>query len=163
MSVDGRALRECLARFTSGVTVVTTRTPDGPHGLTVSAFTSVSLEPPLVLVSVNRTSRAAAHLENEPFCVNILGASQLDTALHFAGQRHDATAALSWEEPGDGPPRLRDCLGYLSCTPWARYDGGDHLLYLGEVRRLDFRDDDPLVLHRRQFHRLDDISRVTHI
>ncbi|AUG76138.1 oxidoreductase [Kitasatospora sp. MMS16-BH015] len=160
MSVDGSALRECLARFTSGVTVVTTRTPEGPHGLTVSAFTSVSLEPPLVLISVNRTSRAADFLRNNSFCVNILSASQLDLALHFAGQRPDPTAALCWEEPGDGPPRLRDSLAQLSCTPWARHDGGDHLLYLGEVRRLDFRDEEPLVVHRRQFHQLDDLSSV---
>src|SRR3954465_7893460 len=87
MAIHPRELRQCLGHFTTGVTVITCAGADGaPHGATVNAFTAVSLEPPLVLVSLDRRSRLCALLEAAPFTVNVLEASQKDLALHFAGR-----------------------------------------------------------------------------
>jgi flavin reductase (DIM6/NTAB) family NADH-FMN oxidoreductase RutF len=146
-------LRECLGHFATGVTVITVGGPGAVHGATVNAFTSVSLDPALVMVSLNRRSLLCERLEGSAFGVNILSADQRDLGLHFAGANHGASPAVEWDHLA-AAPRLQGCLGFLACSPWAGYDGGDHMLYVGEVQHFDHRDGEPLVFHRGAFRDL---------
>ncbi|MFI6934227.1 flavin reductase family protein [Streptomyces sp. NPDC050287] len=135
------ALRACMSRFATGVTVVSYATDSGPRGATMNSFTSVSAEPPLVLVSVARRARCHDQLADGPFCVNILGAEQEQLARLFAGA--SSTAEPRWAE-GARVPRLADPLAWVECEPWRAYDGGDHTLVLGRVTDLGHRDGDAL-------------------
>ena len=139
--------RGSLGRFATGVAVVTFDTEDSRHGITVNSFTSVSLNPPLVLVSIARTTKSHDALEGRPFTVNILGAEQQALASNFAGKPN---AEPLWVE-GDTAPRLAGVLSYFECKPWAAYDGGDHTLYLGEVMNFDYRSGDALGFVNGQF------------
>ena len=141
------SLRSCLGRFATGVVVVTFDTVDGPRGLTVNAFTSVSMEPPLILVSVSRQAKAHDLLHDRPFCVNVLGAEQEALALQFAG---GPDSPVTWVLTSVAP-RLSGVLAYLACTPWRAYDGGDHTLILGEVADYQYRDGDALAFHSSRF------------
>jgi flavin reductase len=134
-------LRAALGRFATGVAVVTFRGPDGPRGLTVNSFTSVSLTPPLVLVAVAK--RAASHdlLSVRSFCVNVMGAEQEALAMHFAG--HPTPRESPWVD-GTLSPRLAGALAHLDCSPWGNYEGGDHTLFIGEVADFGYRDGDAL-------------------
>lgn len=148
--LDLRALRGCLSQFATGVTVVSYRAEGEIRGATVNSFTSVSMDPPLIMVSLAHTSRAAAWLGRTPFVVNVLAATQLDIAMQFAGRpRHDLEVA--WVERSGVPPRLRAGVAWLECRPWAVYPGGDHLLFLGEVVRYDAHVREPLLFHRGEF------------
>ncbi|MGH3908086.1 MAG: flavin reductase family protein [Pseudonocardiaceae bacterium] len=148
-----RRLRDCLGHFATGVTVVTVQHGDVVHGATVSAFTSVSLDPPLVMVSLNRRSRMCERLAGAAFGVNILATHQRELALHFAGRHSVPGATVNWEK-SDQAPRLAGCVAYLDCSPWASHNGGDHVMYVGEVRHLDFGGGEPLVFHRGAFREL---------
>jgi flavin reductase len=149
---DPRHFRRCLGRFSTGVTVVTYRTADGLRGATMNSFTSVSLDPPLVLLSLARTAQACAALEATPFAINVLRADQMDVALQFAG-RAQPRLRIPWQPTGDAghPPALASTVATLICRPWRRYDGGDHVLQLGEVLRADLRDGEPLVFADGRF------------
>jgi len=144
---DPRKLRNTLGNFATGVTVLTYQSGDTYHGVTVNSFTSVSLDPPLVLVSMMRTSRALTYLLERPFAVNILADDQLTTALQFAG-KPDAGDPIEWVVD-DGAPRINGSLAYFQCTPWAGYDGGDHVLLLGRVQSYGQQDEtSPLLFYR---------------
>lgn len=134
-----QVLRGCLGRFATGVAVVTfDGFADGTakrHGLTINSFTSVSLDPPLVLVAIQRSVRAHALLHGRPFAVNVLGAEQRGLATHFAGRPH---ADPDWVE-GAHAPRLAGSVSWFECTPWTEHDGGDHTLFLGKVERFGHR------------------------
>ncbi|WP_228454418.1 flavin reductase family protein [Streptomyces alkaliphilus] len=150
-----RRFRDCLGRFATGVTVVTTEQGGGVHGATVGSFTSVSLDPPLVMVSLDRRSRICGLMTDaSSFGVNILAAHQQDLALHFAGRPLPVHTPVSWEPDAAGP-RLADCAAHLDCVPWAAYDGGDHVLHVGRVRSFTTRDAEPLIFHGGAFHLLD--------
>ncbi|MBC3191839.1 flavin reductase family protein [Pseudonocardia sp. C8] len=155
MAIDPKELRRCLGHFATGVTVITCHGEDGaPHGATVNAFTAVSLDPPLVLVSLDRRSRVCGLLESRPFTVNVLDAAQKELALHFAGRPNQE---VRWAaDSGCGAPRLDGTLAHISCTPWRAYDGGDHVLYLGEVQQFHIHPGRPLLFHSGQFHHLGD-------
>ncbi|MFF0144139.1 flavin reductase (DIM6/NTAB) family NADH-FMN oxidoreductase RutF [Amycolatopsis sulphurea] len=147
--LDARSLRGCLGQFATGVAVVTYDTDDGPRGATINSFTSVSMDPPLVLVSFARHTTAARLLGDRPFVVNVLAANQLDVALQFAGRPQEGLE-VPWS-PTAEVPRLRGTVAWLQCTPWATQDGGDHLLFLGEVVHHDSCRGDPLLFHKGQF------------
>jgi flavin reductase (DIM6/NTAB) family NADH-FMN oxidoreductase RutF len=158
MPVEHRQLRNCLGHFATGVSVVTCAGAGGqPHGATVNAFASVSLDPPLVLVSLAHTTKAGRLLAGNPFTVNVLRAEQEELALHFAGRA--APARVHWA-PGD-PPRLADPLAYLACSPWRAYDGGDHTLYLGRVEEFGHVEGEPLVFYRGRFAGIGHESQAT--
>lgn len=140
-SVDAFALRSCLARFATGVTVVAVDGPEGRAGLTVNSFTAVSLEPPLVLVSILKTARRHDLFLGRPFTVNVLGAEQELLARHFAGRQQ--VEQVVWDESA-GTPRLAGALAVLDCAPFATYDGGDHTLVLGRVAGFSYREGDAL-------------------
>ncbi|OXR43655.1 p-hydroxyphenylacetate 3-hydroxylase, reductase component [Nocardia cerradoensis] len=151
---DPRLLRRVLGEFSTGVTVVTYRDSDGnTRGATMNSFTSVSMDPPLLLVSVSRKARAAEGLKDTAFTVNILSANQLDIALHFAGKPNEALV-VPWHDVPGMPPRLLGTTAWLQCEPWQIYDGGDHLLVLGRVVHHDARTLEPLTFHRGEFRRL---------
>jgi len=144
--------RGSLGRFATGVAVVTFDGVDASgapnrHGITVNSFTSVSMEPPLVLVSIQRNVASHELLHGRPFTVNILGAEQQQLAMHFAGK---PSLEPRWVE-GDIAPRLDGVLSWFACTPWAEYDGGDHTLFIGEVREFDYRSGDALGFVNGQF------------
>lgn len=145
-------LRGSLGRFATGVAVVTfdAAEDDGSlrrQGITVNSFTSVSMEPPLVLVSIQRSVRSHDLLAGRPFAINVLGAEQQNVALHFAGR---PVVDPVWIE-GRWAPRLAGALSHFVCTPWATYDGGDHTLFLGEVQEFDYRSGDALGFVHGQF------------
>jgi flavin reductase (DIM6/NTAB) family NADH-FMN oxidoreductase RutF len=153
-AIESAELRACLGRFATGVTVVSYSHDREPRGATVNAFSSVSLDPPLVLVSISRRSRACLRLENAPFTVNVLSARQVAVALTFAGRPQDG-AVIEWEH-GEHAPRLKNAHATLECTPWRSYDGGDHKLYLGEVQHLAIWENEPLLFYGGRFHRRGD-------
>jgi flavin reductase (DIM6/NTAB) family NADH-FMN oxidoreductase RutF len=140
-TLDQRALRSCLGTFATGVCVVTLATDRGRHGMTVNSFTSVSLAPPLVLVSIDKRTRGHGLLRGRSFAINVLGAEQEAVARHFAGD--ERPAAVCWED-GTHAPCLAGSLATLECTPWCDYDGGDHTLFLGRVVELRHRGGDGL-------------------
>ena len=158
-------LRGCLGRFATGVAVVSFAEPGGGptgtgkyRGVTVNSFTSVSIDPPLILVALQRTVPSHDLLRGRCFTVNVLGAEQRDFAVRFAGGKQGQHSAgrprpslqPAWTE-GEHAPRLAGSLCYFECTPWAEYDGGDHTLFLGEVQHFDYRDGDVLGFVNGQF------------
>ena len=151
--VDTRAFRLCLGRFVTGVTVITALAPDGrPVGMTVNSFNSVSLEPPLVLWSIDRRgSFYAAFAQAERFAVNVLGADQKDLSRRFAGipdERFDGVPV----EPGQGGvPLLQGCIAWFECRTRHRYDGGDHLILVGAVERFEQRPGQELLYFAGQY------------
>ncbi|MFE9601643.1 flavin reductase family protein [Streptomyces hokutonensis] len=135
------ALRACMSRFATGVTVVSYDSEDGPRGATMNSFTSVSADPPLVLLSVARRARCHDPLLRQPFCINVLGAEQERLARLFAGAQ--GLGKPGWLA-GARVPRLANPLAWIECDPWRSYDGGDHTLVVGHVTDLGHRDGDAL-------------------
>ena len=150
--VEQRELRNIFGHFATGVTVITCRNADGdPHGATVTAFTSVSMEPRLCQVTMTRKSKACKYLSAAPFAVNVLADDQVDTAMHFAGR--PCVPEPSW---ADGPtaPILCGASATISCVPWAEYDGGDHVIFIGEIVDAVATGEPPLLFYRSAFHSL---------
>jgi flavin reductase (DIM6/NTAB) family NADH-FMN oxidoreductase RutF len=130
-------LRRAFGRFGTGVTVITTQTAHGPLGMTANSFSSVSLEPPLILWSPATNSlRHNAFVSAATFCVHVLSAKQLDVARHFATQG-DGFDGFDWMPTPQGPPGLRNCLAVFHCTTHAVHPAGDHSLILGQVQSVE--------------------------
>ncbi|WP_354148160.1 flavin reductase family protein [Arthrobacter sp. 754] len=117
----------------------------------MNAFTAVSLDPPLAQVTLTRTSRAARYLEGAPFAINILSLDQLDVALHFAGRVMEEEP--EWTLDGDVPILTRNA-ATLECRPWNIYDGGDHIIVVGEVIALEVTGREPLLYIGGRFHEI---------
>ena len=137
MTQDQRTFRDALGRFATGVTVVTGLTPaEMPVGLTVSAFSSLSISPPLVLICLDRsTSALGSFLDGRWFMVNILSEAQRDVAAAFANVDADRFDGLTYETWDSGCPVLPDCLANLECATEAVHPGGDHLIVIGRIAR----------------------------
>lgn len=160
MTVPSRELRDAFGRFATGVTVVTCRSDQGtPHGATVNAFTAVSLEPALCQVTLTRQSKACSYLDGAAFAVNVLGADQADTAWHFAGRPADP--GPEWAE-GPVAPVLVGSAAVYSCRPWQTYDGGDHLIVVGEVVDVAVENRQPLLFYAGAFRELGPRETGTH-
>jgi flavin reductase (DIM6/NTAB) family NADH-FMN oxidoreductase RutF len=144
MAVESRAFRDCCGRFATGVTVLTTAHGDHVHGMTANAFMSVSLDPPLVAVSVARRARMHELVQaSGRYAVSILDESQEEVALHFAGRpRRLVRDAFAWA--GDLPV-VSGAVGHLVCDIVQTVAAGDHTLFVGEVRWLWHRDGRPLL------------------
>lgn len=157
MRVDSSEFRRILGHWTSGVAVVATVTPDGaPRGLTASAVASVSLDPPLVLVCVERSANTHDSIRDaRAFSINVLSQSGERLARRFAS---DETAekfdGIAWRAEVTGSPILEDALAWVDCTLFDVYDGGDHGIFVGEVVAGYAREDEPLVYYRSGYHRL---------
>lgn len=139
MPVGADDFKQALGCFGSGVTVITVKTADGDHGMTASAFCSLSLDPPLVLVCVETKNATHAHLKAaEGFAVNILAASQKDWSNRFAGYppMDDRFADIEVERaPHSGAAWLPGSLARLDCALHDVADGGDHSIFIGRVER----------------------------
>lgn len=148
--IDTRLFRTVAGKFPSGVTVITTLSPDGtPHGMTANGFISVSLTPPLVLVSVGNHSRTHQLLsETERYGVSVLGHDQKDVALHYSGKPRDAEPDYRWI---DSHPFIAGSISTMLCRIIDRHPAGDHTLFIGEVEFVEHRDGDlPLVFSSGQ-------------
>ncbi len=161
MSIGSEQFRAALRHFPSGVTVVTMRGPgsDHVHGLTVSAFASVSPEPPLILVAIDHRASAFAILEQEGavFAVNILAQDQQALSNRFAWVKdEDRFAEGEWDTAVTGAPILKDALAWLDCTIFARHDSGTHTIYIGEVQASEVprADELPLLYWNRGYRSL---------
>jgi flavin reductase (DIM6/NTAB) family NADH-FMN oxidoreductase RutF len=158
LPVDSTSFRKALAQFASGVTVVTTRDTAGePFGLTVSAFCSVSLSPPLVLVSVDVGSEAhAGFRDSGVFAVSILAEGQDDVSRLFARPGPAKFRELSLSPGQGGLPVVPDALAHIECEVRAAHPAGDHVLYVGEIVALAVRPGRPLLYNRGGYRRLAD-------
>jgi flavin reductase (DIM6/NTAB) family NADH-FMN oxidoreductase RutF len=142
---DPRAFRAALGRFATGVTVVTTHTPDGPAGFTANSFASVSLDPALVLWSPARASaRFPIFAQAAFYCIHVLGTEQAPLATRFL-RGGDGFAGLDVDLSPEGMPILPGALARFDCAQHATHDGGDHLIVVGRVLRASMRDGAPLV------------------
>lgn len=151
-NIDPRELRNAFGKFATGVTVVTCRTPDGtPHGATVNAFTAVSLDPPLAQVTLIRGNKASQYLEDQPFAINIMAEDQLDLCLNFAGK--PMAEPPEWRSD-EGIPVLCGNAATIECKPWRIYDGGDHIIVIGEVTDIEVTDANPLLFSSGKFREL---------
>ncbi|NSY40210.1 flavin reductase family protein [Leisingera sp. ANG59] len=149
--IDPRELRDCCGSFASGVTVITTRTPEGDHGMTVSAFMSVSLDPPLITVALDRRSKMLAKVRKScRFAVNVLSQKMRPHAMHFAGHPDETLTDLFLER--HGLPVLLGAAAVMVADVVQQVEAGDHVLFLGRVRHLG-RDPAaaPLLFHAGQF------------
>ena len=154
---DARTFRDALGCFATGVTVVTAIGPDSlPIGLTANSFTSVSLDPPLLLVCIaNNAGSAPALREAERFAVNVLQIGQQPTSNRFAGKGEDRFAATPWEVGEFGTPVLTGSLGSFECESQDIHDGGDHFILVGCVLKAIFEPRrDPLLYFRGKYRKL---------
>jgi flavin reductase (DIM6/NTAB) family NADH-FMN oxidoreductase RutF len=150
-------LRKVLGHFATGVTVVTTRLPaDEPRGFTVNSFTSVSLDPPLVLVCVaHATESFQAMSQAEYFAVNFLAEDQEELSRTFAAKQGDRFARAAYTESPHGSPLLAGCLGYVECRKIASHAHGDHTIIIGEVLAAQANGGSPLLFYRGSYTRLE--------
>lgn len=154
---DPRTLRDALGCFATGITVVTAIAADGrPIGLTANSFTSVSLDPPLLLVCIaNGAGSAPALREAEVFGLNVLQIGQQPVSQRFAGKGEDRFSNTEWMRGETGAPLLAGSLGAFECRRHAIHEGGDHFILLGEVIRAQFEPRrDPLLFFRGRYRRL---------
>lgn len=151
-TLDPREFRQALGTFTTGVTIVTARTPEGhPVGVTANSFNSVSLDPPLVLWSLARKSQSLEAFETAGhWAVHILAHDQNDLSGRFARSVSgpEKFEGVQYEEGFGGAPLLSGCTARLQCRTANIYDGGDHIILVGEVIRFDRCDTPPLVFQR---------------
>lgn len=153
--IDEADYRQVLGHFPTGVTVITATAPDGPAGMAVSSFSSVSLDPPLVGFYVAQSSRSWAQIEQAgTFCVNVLASDQEDVSRRFAGGG-DRFAGLGWRSLASGAPLLDGVLAWIECRVHSVAPAGDHHAVLGEVVALGATSaHEPLIYYRGGYGRL---------
>jgi 3-hydroxy-9,10-secoandrosta-1,3,5(10)-triene-9,17-dione monooxygenase reductase component len=147
------AFRRALGAFATGVTIVTTVDADGGFvGLTANSFNSVSLDPPMVLWSLARNSRALGAFESaSAFAIHVLAADQQALSVRFATRGVDKFAGLTIEHGVDGVPLLEGCSARFQCLTVYRYEGGDHVIFVGEVVKFDHSSRAPLVFQHGRY------------
>jgi flavin reductase (DIM6/NTAB) family NADH-FMN oxidoreductase RutF len=158
MPFDARAFRTALGEFPTGVAVVTALGAGAHAGITVNSFTSVSLEPPLVLWCIDRrSSRASTFIGADAFTVSILGADHREVSSRLAGAGEHSLEGLALLPTTLGPPALADSLAVFECVRHAILDGGDHAVIIGRVERFSRRESGaPLVFFRGKYSALAD-------
>lgn len=152
MTVDQRSFRKALGCFATGVTVVTSVNPvdSSPLGVTVSAFSSLSLEPPLVLFCLgNKNSSLDAYKNSGRFVINILAEAQKDLSIRFASRTEDKWAGVAYQAGLGGVPVLSGCLANLECSLVNTVDGGDHVIFIGQVENLHYQEGGSPLLYFR--------------
>lgn len=159
MTVSDADFRAVLGRFATGVTIVTTREGETPLGLTVNAFASISLDPPLVMISIDRHSYLHTAIPQAGyFAASILTADQQELSRRFAGQtgdRADRFHGLALRVAATGAPILSDALAWVDCRVEAIYPGGDHIVVLGRVEALGAQPGAPLLYYRGRYGELE--------
>ena len=166
MAFDSQAYKAVLSRFASGVTIVTTRIDGVPHGLTVSAFCSVSAAPPRVLVCLANSTDSKPLIERSGvFAVHILGRDQVELGLRFAKLEADAPEpfeGLDHRSERTGAPILNDCLAWLDCRVESMVPAGDHTIFVGAVETggESVLAGEPVVYYRRGWRALDPLPLI---
>jgi flavin reductase (DIM6/NTAB) family NADH-FMN oxidoreductase RutF len=150
---DRRDYRKALGQFATGVTVVTARGADGRNvGVTVNSFSSVSLDPPLILWSLARQAASFADFATAThFCVNVLEAKQHHLSRQFSTPVPDKFAGVDFAEGRGGAPALLGVIAQFHCRKVRQYDGGDHVIFLGEVEQYSYNEGEPLVFHSGRY------------
>lgn len=153
MSIDPRSFRTALGSFATGVTIVTTHSAEGLDvGITANSFNSVSLDPPMILWSLARKAWSLpAFLHNAHFAVHVLAAHQDDLSQRFATQGQDKFAGLTVERGEGNVPLLQDCAARFMCRTAFKYEGGDHIIFVGEVLSFESGNHAPLVYHAGRY------------
>ena len=148
--VDPQVMREVMGHFASGVTVVTALTEGGPIGFTCQAFSSLSLDPPLVVFAPSRASRTWPLLRDiGRFCINVLAEGQIAVSQNFARTGVDRFDGVPWTPSAHGSPVLDDVVAWIDAELWNEYDGGDHTLVVARVLDLGSEPQRrPLLYHR---------------
>lgn len=158
MSVDASQFKNALKLWASGVTVVTSHSEqEGPKGMTATSFSSVSLEPPQILVCLNQnTDTGALVLEQKQFAVNILTAEQQAVSNQFAGGASQAErfANVAWQAGEVGMPLLTDALASLECKVVEQVSAGSHWIVIGEVQNVVCRQGEPLLYYSGAYRQL---------
>jgi flavin reductase (DIM6/NTAB) family NADH-FMN oxidoreductase RutF len=155
-AVDGPRFRQVLGHFATGVTVITAAGPDGPAGLCVGSFASVSLDPPLVAFFAAKSSNSYPKIEAAGhYCVNVLAEDQEEIARIFAAKTEDKFTGIGWRPAGgSGAPVLNGCLAWIDCEIDAIHEAGDHWIVVGRVIELEIvHEGGPLVFFRGGFGR----------
>lgn len=150
MPIDKNELRRIMGHFATGVTVITTISQDGtPYGLTANAFMSVSLEPPLLLISVDKKAESYPYFEQtRVFTINILRDDQEGLSRRFAVSGGNKFEGVAYHRGANDVPILDDTLAHVECRLYATHDAGDHTLYLGEILEAETREGRPLLFYR---------------
>ncbi|MCI0350585.1 MAG: flavin reductase family protein, partial [Acidobacteriales bacterium] len=135
ITLDKQQFRLACAKYTTGITVTAVLGQDGcPHGLTANSFTSVSLEPPLVLVCIDMRARILQHfLENPYFGISVLTEEQREVSRCFASNRQDRFGAVEWFQGTRGVPLIEGALSTFECARKQTVEAGDHMILIGEV------------------------------
>ncbi len=150
-----RELRNALGRFATGVTVVTCQGSSGPCGITVNSFSSVSLQPPLVLWNIAKVSNSLqAYLDAEHFAINVLRADQESISSHFAMSDHTRWNGIEYTKSGNDVPLLPDTLACFECRTHQIHDCGDHFIIIGEVERYRYGEGQPLLFFAGDYGRM---------
>ena len=151
---SARELRDAFGCFATGVTIVSAAGPEGPVGLTVNSFTSVSLDPPLLLFCIERRSGCLPALEAaDGFAVNVLAADQQALAAGFACRRTERFTLARWTTTARGVPILPEAMAVFECRRHAVHDGGDHRIFVGRVERIRQTASDPLLVFQGGYHK----------
>lgn len=154
--IDPDEFRDALGRFASGVTIVTASSKTGEGGMTVTAFSSLSLIPPLVLICIDHQARMYRVLENAShFAVNVLDASQEALARRFADPGRDRFDGVVFHRAGSGVPILDGVLVTIECRLADAYPGGDHTIFVGLVESTNVREGQPLIYYRGSYSGLE--------
>ena len=144
MAIDQRELRDAFGRFATGVTIITVSHDGEPAGLTANSFSSVSLDPPLVLWSLANSADCFAQFEAEDhFAINILAHDQSELSTRFATKNIDKWEGTPFTPGKTGSPLIEGAIATFECRVHARHDGGDHVIYVGEVLEVDASGDAP--------------------
>ena len=157
MTIDTKELRFAFGNFATGITIVTSLDADGePLGITANSFSSVSLDPPLVLFSVDRGAYSLEAFQiSRRFAINILSTDQEDMSNRFAKASVDKWSGVDFETWETGCPILTGSLASFDCRTWQTYDGGDHVIFVGEVEQMSLNTDrEPLLFFRGRYDRV---------
>lgn len=159
-----RAFRDAVGHFATGVTIVTAPSDDGPLGVTVNSFTSISLDPPLVLFSASRQLYSLPGLLKAPcYGISILCSQHADTSTRFSKPGAEKWASSAVEMGQELPCHLfKDALARFECVPYATHDAGDHVLFLARVVRFEIADaGEPLVFFRGKYRGLAEMACIS--
>ena len=156
MVIEAQELRRVMGHFATGVTVITTRDKEGtPNGLTANAFMSLSLNPPLVIISVDKKATCYSCFEPECyFTVNFLSEDQEEISRRFATKGVAKFADLKWRAGSNGVALIDDALGTVECKIVQCHDGGDHTIVVGEILKAVAHGDRPLLFFKGKYQRL---------
>ena len=154
LTPDQATMRTVMGHFGTGITIVTAMDDAEPVGMACNSFTSVSLDPPLVLFCAAKSSSTWPRIQRaKHFCVNVLGEDGEQLCRTFAAPGADRFGGVGWEVGPSGAPVLADSLAYIDCEMDAEHDAGDHIIVVGRVTELGQRDGKPLMFFRGGYGR----------